>query len=941
MNISAPFIRRPIATSLLARRASSSPALAAYHAAAGRAAAARRLPDHPGQRDAARREPRDDGLGGGDAARAALRPHRRRHRDHLDERARHDQRSRCSSISIATSTPRRATCRRRSTPPAASCRPTCRRRPNYRKVNPADAPILILSLTLGHAAAGAGVRRGEHRPGAEDRAGRRASVRCSSAAGSSRRCACRSIRRRSPGSGSTLEDVRAAPRAVDGRPAQGRAQRRRAGAARSPPTISCFGADAYRDAHRRATATARRCGSATSRRVIDDVENNRVAAWTERRARGAADHPPPAGRQHHRDHRAREGAAARSSRARSRRRSTSRSRSIARRPSAPRCTTSSARCCSAWCWSCWWCSCSCAALRATRDPERRRAAVAGRHVRRDVPARLQPRQPVADGAHHLDRLRRRRRDRGHREHRALHRAGRAAAARPRSKGAQQIGFTIVSITVSLLAVFIPILLMGGIVGRLFREFAVTLSDRDRRLGGRLADADADDVLAAAAARATEHARRASTRAARARASTRVLRGYERALRCGARATARVDAARRRSRTLGAHGVPLRRWSPRACSRSRTPACSSASPRRRRTSRFAAMQARQEAVNAIVLRRSRRRARRLVHRRRSGAAARQHRHDVHRRCKPRPQRKATRRRDHRAPAPQAGQGPGHRRCSCRRRRTCASAGGSRARSTSTRSRTRTWTSCAQWAPRLLAALQQAARAARTSPPISRPPGLQLDVDDRSRHRRAPRRHAAGRSTTRSTTPSASARWRPSTRQLNQYRVVLEVQPELQHEPEALEHVYVRVADGRARCRCRRSSRIAPGHDAAVDQPPGAVPGDHALVQPRARRRRSARRSTPSTRAELRDRHAGQRPRRLSRARRRPSRPRSTSAADADPGGAARRLHRARHALRELHPPDHDPLDAALGGRRRAARAAAPAAPSSASSRSSASSCSSAS
>ena len=43
------------------------------------------------------------------------------------------------------------------------------------------------------------------------------------------------------------------------------------------------------------------------------------------------------------------------------------------------------------------------------------------------------------------------------------------------KGAQQIGFTIVSITVSLLAVFIPILVMGGIVGRLFREFAVTLA----------------------------------------------------------------------------------------------------------------------------------------------------------------------------------------------------------------------------------------------------------------------------------------------------------------------------------------------------------------------------------------------------------------------------------------------------------------------------------
>ena len=42
-------------------------------------------------------------------------------------------------------------------------------------------------------------------------------------------------------------------------------------------------------------------------------------------------------------------------------------------------------------------------------------------------------------------------------------------------GAKEIGFTVVSISVSLVAVFIPILLMGGLVGRLFREFAVTLS----------------------------------------------------------------------------------------------------------------------------------------------------------------------------------------------------------------------------------------------------------------------------------------------------------------------------------------------------------------------------------------------------------------------------------------------------------------------------------
>src|SRR5262249_23412075 len=42
-------------------------------------------------------------------------------------------------------------------------------------------------------------------------------------------------------------------------------------------------------------------------------------------------------------------------------------------------------------------------------------------------------------------------------------------------GAREIGFTVLSMSASLVAVFIPILLMGGIIGRLFREFAVTLS----------------------------------------------------------------------------------------------------------------------------------------------------------------------------------------------------------------------------------------------------------------------------------------------------------------------------------------------------------------------------------------------------------------------------------------------------------------------------------
>ena len=67
------------------------------------------------------------------------------------------------------------------------------------------------------------------------------------------------------------------------------------------------------------------------------------------------------------------------------------------------------------------------------------------------------------------------------------------------KGSGQIGFTIVSLTVSLIAVLIPLLFMGDIVGRLFREFAITLSVTILVSAAGFADADADDVLQAAEA----------------------------------------------------------------------------------------------------------------------------------------------------------------------------------------------------------------------------------------------------------------------------------------------------------------------------------------------------------------------------------------------------------------------------------------------------------
>ena len=93
----------------------------------------------------------------------------------------------------------------------------------------------------------------------------------------------------------------------------------------------------------------------------------------------------------------------------------------------------------------------------------------------DVGGRLQPRQSLADGPDDRRRLRRRRRDRHAGEHHAPYRGRRRSPYEAALKGAGEIGFTIVSISVSLIAVLIPLLLMSGIIGRLFREFAVTLA----------------------------------------------------------------------------------------------------------------------------------------------------------------------------------------------------------------------------------------------------------------------------------------------------------------------------------------------------------------------------------------------------------------------------------------------------------------------------------
>ena len=148
------------------------------------------------------------------------------------------------------------------------------------------------------------------------------------------------------------------------------------------------------------------------------------------------------------------------------------------------------------------------------------------------------------------------------------------------KGAGEIGFTIVSISFSLIAVFIPLLLMGGIVGRLFREFAVTVTMTI--VVSALVSLTLTPMMCARLLKRRAHRRHG---AALSRHRARLRRA------AGAATSAALDIVLRHQcvtllvflATVAADRCALRRRSRRASSRSRTPASSSASPKARRTS----------------------------------------------------------------------------------------------------------------------------------------------------------------------------------------------------------------------------------------------------------------------------------------------------------------------------------------------------------------------
>ncbi|MDX1975069.1 MAG: efflux RND transporter permease subunit [Rickettsiales bacterium] len=96
------------------------------------------------------------------------------------------------------------------------------------------------------------------------------------------------------------------------------------------------------------------------------------------------------------------------------------------------------------------------------------------------------------------------------------------------KGASEISFTIISITFSLVAVFIPVLFMGGIVGRIFHEFAVTISVAILVSG--LISLTLTPMLCSRYLRPTHHEQETGLAAALERAFQRVLALYDRSLR---------------------------------------------------------------------------------------------------------------------------------------------------------------------------------------------------------------------------------------------------------------------------------------------------------------------------------------------------------------------------------------------------------------------------
>ena len=165
------------------------------------------------------------------------------------------------------------------------------------------------------------------------------------------------------------------------------------------------------------------------------------------------------------------------------------------------------------------------------------------------------------------------------------------------KGAEQIGFTILSLTVSLIAVLIPLLFMGDVVGRLFREFAVTLGVTI--LISAVVSLTLTPMMCARLLRHTPPERAGPVLPLRPSALfDRIIAAYGTSAALGARPPDR-DAASSRSPRCRSPSCSTSSC-PRASSRCRTPASILGISEAPQTISFAAMAERQQALAAVIL-----------------------------------------------------------------------------------------------------------------------------------------------------------------------------------------------------------------------------------------------------------------------------------------------------------------------------------------------------
>ena len=413
---------------------------------------------------------------------------------------------------------------------------------------------------------------------------------------------------------------------------------------------------------------------------------------------------------------------------------------------------------------------------------------------------------------------------------------------------REIGFTILSMTISLVAVFIPVLFMGGIVGRLLHEFSVTIVVAILISGfvSLTPHADAGQPLP----QDTITAQRTACCTARWRAaSTRLTRGYERTLRIALRFRARRPW---RSPSLMLVGtVYLFTTMPTGFIPSQDSGFMFA-----RHAGPAGHLVRFDGRASPRRRRDRARAPDVPGRRRLRASARIIRAFVFARMKPRDQRQPLRGPDHRAAAPEGGGRSRHlhvhaesaahhgQRAERRRQRLPAHA-----------AERRTWTRSMTWAPQ---AGGQDARSSRASWTCNTDmqiasPQVMVDIDrDRAQSLGVTPQQVQDALFSGFSQREVSVIYAPA----NQYSVILEVLPEYQRNPEALSKLYLRSSQRHAGAAGRGGAhaRARPGRCSINHF--GQLPAVTIVVQPAARllaRRSGARQVDDAIRESAHARH----------------------------------------------------------------------------------------